>query len=279
MKLGIGEDFTAARSRWLYQPDGAPNIWVAIGCAIALIVVLALMQTATGFAAYTIFFDASAEAMMDQAKFQNDFTKAAMVGLFPAGLATVLAAWFVSRRASKTPPRGMPLHVPDLGIAGWLLLIVGFCAVVMAVYFGLFAITGIDPSTYAPTADGTNSSAGLVEKALADLADEPLLFALAVPGVALAVPIAEEMIFRGPLFAALAKSPVGRWGAVILTAAVWAAIHVTAPWMFVAIIFAMGVILGALLLRFGSVLVTIVCHCIWNSYSAFAILGGLATQS
>ena len=100
------------------------------------------------------------------------------------------------------------------------------------------------------------------------------MFALALPGIILGAPLAEELIFRGPLFAALRTTWIGKTGAVVLTAAGWSLIHgASAPWLFVGIIFVMGLVLGLLLLRFGSLWVTIVCHCVWNSLSSLAIFG------
>jgi uncharacterized protein len=280
MAIGFGSDFKAALRGWRYAPSGAPALWKAITICVLGFIAMSLLQTVVGMGALLVFFDTSG-SNVTEGMLQSNFVKAILVGLPLSGVLTILVTWWMIRFATPGTPRGLPLHVPDLGIAGWAAVIVGFCLLVLAIYFGLFAIAGIDPSTYAPTADGLNdpnSAAGMAEKALADLADEPLLFALAVPGVAIAVPIAEEMLFRGPLFAALTKSRVGPWGAVLLTAAAWAMVHVTAPWMFIAVIFAMGLVLGALLLRFGSVLITIVCHCIWNAYTSLAILGSLTAQ-
>jgi uncharacterized protein len=281
MTLGFGPDFQLAKSTWGYKPDGAPSALAAIGCAVGLILILFVLQNLAGLAVFFALFDQQAIALQGEAAAQSALAKAALVGLFPAGLIAIIASWYLTRHVGKEKPYGLPMHVPNLGIAGWATVVFGFCALVMAIYYGAFTAAGIDPATYAPTADGLDdnaSSAGMVEKALADLANEPFLFALAVPGVALAVPVAEELIFRGPLFATLTQTQVGRWGAVVITSALWAVMHMTAPWMFVVIIFMMGLVLGALLLRFGSVLVTIVCHCIWNSYSALAIFSGLATQ-
>jgi membrane protease YdiL (CAAX protease family) len=195
--------------------------------------------------------------------------------MLPSGLVAAFVAWFVARRW-RSGNGGMPLHLPDFGMLGWATIVLGFAITVYVLFIATFAILGIDPQTYAPSSagiDDPNSAAGLVEKVLADLADEPLLFALAIPGVTIAVPLAEELIFRGPAFAALVRSPAGRWGAVLISAAAWSLVHLTAPWLFVAIIFMMGLILGTLLLRFGSLWVTIVCHCVWNALSTFAIFG------
>ena len=149
-----------------------------------------------------------------------------------------------------------------------------------AVNFLTFTVLGIDPKTYVPTSEGVNdltSASGMVEKIMADLADEPLLFALALPGIILGAPMSEELIFRGPLFAALRGTWVGQTGAVVLTAAAWALIHgASAPWLFVFLIFIMGLLLGWLLLRFGSLWVTFAVHAAWNALSSLAIFGGVA---
>ena len=101
----------------------------------------------------------------------------------------------------------------------------------------------------------------MVEKVMADLSDEPLLFALALPGVTLLCRSWKRLCFAGRLFSALRNSWFGKTGAVFITAAAWAVVHgMAAPWLFVFIIFVMGLVLGWLLLRFGSLWVTIVCH-------------------
>ena len=275
----FGPDFAKARSGWLYDISAKPSLIVALVSLVALIVLMALLQIAGGFAVYSLLSGSGADALADAATIQNDFAKATIVGMLPTGLLTALAAWWMARTFYLPENRGMPLHLPKLGLLGWVMVIVGFVIAVYVLYFALFALLGLDPQDYMPKSGGIDedqSKAGLVEKVLADMASEPLLFALALPGVMIAMPLAEELVFRGPVFAALAASRVGRWGAVLLTSAAWAMVHMTAPWMFVAIIFLMGILLGVLLLRFGSLWVTIVCHCIWNSVSSLAIFGNQA---
>ena len=90
----------------------------------------------------------------------------------------------------------------------------------------------------------------------------------------MAAPLTEELLFRGALFSAIASSRLGRIGAVMITAALWALAHATsAPLLFVGILFVMGICLGLLLLRFGSLWVTIACHASWNAMSSLALFG------
>ena len=64
-------------------------------------------------------------------------------------------------------------------------------------------------------------------------------------------------------------------GATLITSALWSLLHITEPWLAVGIIFMMGLALGALLIRFGSLWVTMVCHGIWNGMYSLFILWSL----
>ncbi|MDE2446821.1 MAG: CPBP family intramembrane metalloprotease [Alphaproteobacteria bacterium] len=143
------------------------------------------------------------------------------------------------------------------------------------IFSGLTALLGIDPAIYSPTGQGVSgdsSKAGAVEKTIAAMAKDPLLFALSLPSVVLGAPLTEEVLFRGALFSGLVASPLGRTGAVLITAALWAFAHAAAaPWLTIGMLFLMGIFLGLLLLRFGSLWVTIACHAAWNAMSAIAL--------
>ena len=125
-------------------------------------------------------------------------------------------------------------------------------------------MTGVSMVFFAIFGNAQNS-AGMVEKAISSLAAEPGLNILALPGTVLGAPLVEEVLFRGILFAGLVNTRLGRLGTVIVTSALWAAAHLgAAPILFGVIIFFMGLALGTLLLRFGSLWVTIACHTLWN---------------
>ena len=63
-----------------------------------------------------------------------------------------------------------------------------------------------------------------------------------------------------------------RWS----TSIAWALLHATEPWLSIGLIFLMGLVLGFLLIRFGSLWVTIICHGVWNSIYSLMILLGIA---
>ncbi len=282
MGLSLGSDFKLARQQWLYNAKGGQSLKVSFLLMIGLFFVLSILQGIFAYIAFAVFFgDWQALATADPAGLAL-FTKAAVIGLMPASLIGAMICWRAAYWWNPSQQSGLALHLPALGIMGWLLVIAGFALVVYGIFFLTFAVLGIDPNDYAPTAGGlddASSMAGVMEKILADLTDEPLLFALAMPGIVVFVPLVEELIFRGAIFSALVNSWFGKSGAVLITSATWAVIHgATAPWLFVGIIFMMGIVLGVLLLRFGSLWVTIVCHCLWNALTSLSIFGGVAAS-
>jgi uncharacterized protein len=277
MNLGFGADFWAGVKGELYDARTGQPLWLTVVLVFVLFVILSILQTIVGFFVMP-FMDGPAVSFADPVGLQASLSKAMIVGLLPSSLVAVFIAWKLAGVQNTTGIKGIPLHIPNMGAAGWV-TVVGCLVVFLWAAFALtFVVLGIDPEAYAPTKDGVNdlnSAAGMVEKVMADLSDEPIFFALALPGVTIAVPIVEELIFRGALFSALRYSWFGKTGAVVLTAAAWAIVHgMAAPWLFVFIIFIMGLALGWLLLRFGSVTLTIVCHACWNLFSSIAIFGG-----
>jgi membrane protease YdiL (CAAX protease family) len=273
MQWGFGPDFYAAKQGDLYVERTGQPLWVAAVFVAVLYLILSVLQSLVGLMFIPMMGGPPVD-LTDPVSLQAALTKGAIVGIMISSLLATYFCWRFSSIKNQTGVRGLPLHVPALGVAGWLVVIVGLMVLMWAVFTMTFVVLGIDPSTYAATKDG-KTSAGVVEKVLADLSDEPLLFALAFPGVTIAVPIVEEFVFRGALFSALRHSWFGKVGAVVLTSAAWALIHALgAPWLFVFVIFIMGLALGWLLLRFGSLTVTIVAHACWNMFSSLAIFSG-----
>ena len=109
---------------------------------------------------------------------------------------------------------------------------------------------------------------------MVEMAREPGLYWLAVLAVVVGAPIGEEFIFRGYMFSVLAKTPIGLAGATLVTSAAWALFHTsTAPWFLVGLLFVMGIALCGLLIRFGSLWVTLICHGVWNAITSLTIFG------
>jgi len=79
-----------------------------------------------------------------------------------------------------------------------------------------------------------------------------------------AVPLFEETFFRGFLFAGLASSVMRPIGAVVITAGLWAAIHMQYDGVGMALIFCLGLLLGAARAATGSLLVPVALHALEN---------------
>lgn len=82
--------------------------------------------------------------------------------------------------------------------------------------------------------------------------------------VIVAAPLMEEVFFRGFLLTGFSRSRLGAPGAIVLTAAFWAAIHLQYDFYGIATIFVFGLFLGYARLRTGSIYTTIVMHAVMN---------------
>jgi uncharacterized protein len=76
----------------------------------------------------------------------------------------------------------------------------------------------------------------------------------------IAAPVFEEIFFRGFAITGLASSRMGAVGAVVVTALLWAAMHVQYDFYDVATLFLIGLLLGAARVKTGSVLVPLAMH-------------------
>lgn len=80
-----------------------------------------------------------------------------------------------------------------------------------------------------------------------------------------AAPLMEELLFRGFLFPGYARSRLGPWGAIAITSAAWAAMHVQYETFYIVQIFVLGCAFGWLRWRSGSTLLTVILHAIVNA--------------
>jgi membrane protease YdiL (CAAX protease family) len=78
------------------------------------------------------------------------------------------------------------------------------------------------------------------------------------------IPITEESLFRGFLFRGWLTSPRYAWHVIVLTAGIFAVIHVQYDWFLIAQVFAFGLLFGWIRWASGSTLLTIVLHGLVN---------------
>jgi membrane protease YdiL (CAAX protease family) len=83
-------------------------------------------------------------------------------------------------------------------------------------------------------------------------------------------PLTEELLYRGFLLSALAKSKLGFWGGAIIIDATWTAMHVFyQPWSALPAIFVLGLLVSFLLWRTGSLWTCIFAHMTVNAVTIF----------
>jgi membrane protease YdiL (CAAX protease family) len=84
-------------------------------------------------------------------------------------------------------------------------------------------------------------------------------------------PIAEELLFSGFLHRGWAPSWLGVSGTIVLTSALWAALHQQYHWFGILCIFLMGLIFGWARQRSGSTTLTIMLHALNNLFATILV--------
>jgi CAAX protease family protein len=83
-------------------------------------------------------------------------------------------------------------------------------------------------------------------------------------GAIIVAPVGEEILFRGFLFRGWARSDRSAWPAIVAISVLWAALHVQYDWTGILQIFIIGLFLGWMRWRSGSLLLTILLHALFN---------------
>jgi uncharacterized protein len=197
--------------------------------------------------AVIVWRDSTAPGSVDMQKMANDGFLLAFVTIVAAPawigvsvLAARLRGWHARDYLALVPPRRGELVA---GVACLAALLVGFD--LLTLLLSRDVVPGFMREAYL-SARNTGSLA---------------LFFIAVVIVA---PVSEEIAFRGFLFRGLAASWLGVSGAMILTSAAWAAMHVQYDAFTLAQIFFIGLLLGWIRWASGSTLLTIVLHMLAN---------------
>ena len=82
--------------------------------------------------------------------------------------------------------------------------------------------------------------------------------------VVVVTPIGEETLFRGFLFRGWLRAPRDAWPVIVVTALLWAIIHVQYDWYVIAQVFCFGLLLGWLRWATGSTILTMLLHGLIN---------------
>ena len=155
---------------------------------------------------------------------------------------------------TKNPLREFQLQpIPPLAAAGAV-------SIAPVLYGAVTLVLSLLPAAW--MADYAQASAALNDTGLL-----PFL------SVALAAPVVEEVIFRGLIQSRLAHALPG-WPAVVLSALLFALCHGQPVWMGYA--FVLGMVLGIMAWRTGSILPSILTHIVFNAIGQVLSLPQLA---
>ena len=90
------------------------------------------------------------------------------------------------------------------------------------------------------------------------------LFPLLLFAITVLIPISEETLFRGFLFRGWLRSSRDAWPVIVLTAGLFAVIHVQYDWFLIGQVFAFGALFGWMRWATGSTLLTMLLHGLVN---------------
>jgi hypothetical protein len=221
------------RPHWGFGPT--------VGWGLLLALFTLLVQSAVTLAYFMI--TQPAEALMESAF--SSGTLISIVTIIGAVLSTAAIYAVIKRKKGALPAEYLGLHpVPRATLLKWLGYLAG--------YLVLSALMNV--------ALGRDEVVEFMRDAYDSTPNIWLLWVALVIGA----PVAEEVFFRGFLFPGLAASRLGTVGTIVVTSALWAALHIQYEIYDVGAIFVLGLLLGAARARTGSLVVPLILHAVVN---------------
>jgi uncharacterized protein len=92
-----------------------------------------------------------------------------------------------------------------------------------------------------------------------------------VMAAVVSAPLIEELLFRGFLLPGWSASRLGPTFAILLTSAIWTALHIQYDWPALAMVYCSGLLLGWLRLTSGSTVLTIFLHATGNAVALLLV--------
>jgi uncharacterized protein len=168
------------------------------------------------------------------------------------------AVYLFANLAGRPRPWQFGLRLPERPLRAAALVLAGYGTFIVFSGIWLALLGETDTSDDLPDKLGANDSA--------------VALVTVVFVVAIAAPVAEELLFRGYFFTAL-RNWRGLWPAALITGLVFGAIHaVSSPVAFLVPLAIFGVVLCLLYEKTGSLYPCIALHCINNSIALGASL-------
>jgi hypothetical protein len=225
-----------------------PRIWKFIGTSVWGLLLFGAMFV--GQLAVAVWLVATGDEPIDTTSLTMLFSNGRVIALSVVmGLPSTLAVLWVAIRWSRIPFSDyLALRWPSWRTLGAGIASLGLLMVVWEIV---------------SRAAGRESSPGfmvdVLKTARADGALWLLVFAFCV-----AAPITEEFLARGFLYRGWSESFLRPTGAILLSSAVWTAMHLQYNWFFLAQVFSIGLLFGYLRYRSNSTWLTVILHGINN---------------
>ncbi len=224
--------------------DRPPQVWKFVGTSLWGLFAFAAMflgqLTVVGY--YLVFKDAPFDASLLTKALASGTTISMSVIM---GLPAVCLALWLATRLSRIPfaeylaLRGTSWRNYLLGAANLMLLVVGWDLLSRAL--------------------GRDSSPGFMLEVLKSAQADGTLWLLVI-AFCVAAPMTEEFFARGFLYRGWSESFLRPWGAIVLSSAVWTAMHMQYDWFFFGEIFSIGLLFGYFRYRSHSTWLTIFLH-------------------
>jgi len=230
-----------ASHAWVRRP---PRIWKFWGTALWGLVVFGAMFA--GQMAVVAWFVLRQEGPADIAAAVHVLGGGLTISLSViTGLPAVLGALWIAIRISGTPfadylaLRWASWKNIAVGIGSLALLVLGWEVLSRAV--------------------GRESTPEFMMDVLKSARADGALWLLVI-AFCVAAPVSEEFFSRGFLYRGWSETFLGRWGAIVLSSAVWTALHLQYDWFFFGEVFSIGLLLGYLRSRYQSTWLTVIVH-------------------
>ncbi len=233
-------------------PKGVWKFWPTFGFGLAIFAVYTVTQI---WSAYIFIF--IKVVSVDEDLLEEAIAQLASDGLL-LSIATIASAivglgfiiLFVKFR--KGPSPGEYLGLKRFSRKSTIALIV-LALVIVALFLVIYQVQELQDSDFTVEVYATSVW--------------PALYGIAV---IIFAPAFEEAFFRGFLFAGFKQSRLGSVGTIILTSLGWALLHLQYNFLGIALIFGLGILLGIVRLKTGSLWSAVSLHALWNLMAVIA---------
>jgi membrane protease YdiL (CAAX protease family) len=223
-----------------------PGLTIAFGLVIFLFYGAAQTLVALFFAVDQFTANPNIDVFQMAQNLSSNGLMISIATIFSAVVGIGFIYWFIKRRKGFSFAEYLELK----SLTGRkILLLCGLGLVLIAASALINSVLGIPDDTSGFTVEAFRSSVS------------PALFGIAV---VIFAPAFEETFFRGFLFVGLKHSRLGSIGTIVITALIWAALHLQYDIYGMLTILVLGVILGVVRLKTGTLWGPLVIHAFWN---------------